>query len=394
MLRGLWEGSPGAGNVSCRGEDRPAGFLKGLNPAWNLVGRVHFNLAENRSDDEAPFAFLATYTTRLSAQARAQHLPLGQALREYAGAANRERCCRCCCRCSAPPSVRVAEGDGRRGRDLTTRCAGRRARRFNLLTDVPDLEAAGVIVRVPPTWRANRPPRPQVTATVGRQAAVAVLARTRCSTSTWSVTLDGETADAEPRSRALLAGADGLALVRGRWVEVDREQARARMLDEFRRGRANGGATTASPSPKRCACSPAPRAGRQRRSGRRRRDWSRVVAGPWLAETLQACARPMALARVDPGAALHGTLRPYQQVGVRWLHLLSGARPGRLPRRRHGPRQDDPGAGAAAGAASAARREPRRRACWWRRRRCWPTGRRRSSASRRPRRRSSRIRRR
>src|ERR1035437_4801822 len=49
-------------------------FLRRRNPAWNLVGRVHFNVAENRKDSEAPFAFLATYTTRLSAQAKAQHL--------------------------------------------------------------------------------------------------------------------------------------------------------------------------------------------------------------------------------------------------------------------------------------------------------------------------------
>ena len=39
----------------------------------------------------APFAFLATYTTRLSAAAKAQHLPLGKALQEYSGARNRER---------------------------------------------------------------------------------------------------------------------------------------------------------------------------------------------------------------------------------------------------------------------------------------------------------------
>src|SRR5207302_2003436 len=67
------------------------GFLKSRNPAWNLVGRVHFNLAENRKDESFPFAFLATYTTKLSAQAKAQHLPLGKALQEYAGAKNRER---------------------------------------------------------------------------------------------------------------------------------------------------------------------------------------------------------------------------------------------------------------------------------------------------------------
>jgi non-specific serine/threonine protein kinase len=58
---------------------------------WNVVGRVHFNLALNRNDEEAPFAFLATYTNRLSTHGQAQHLPLGQAQREYSGAANKER---------------------------------------------------------------------------------------------------------------------------------------------------------------------------------------------------------------------------------------------------------------------------------------------------------------
>ena len=53
------------------------------------------------------------------------------------------------------------------------------------------------------------------------------------------------------------------------------------------------------------------------------REWSGAVAGPWLAGVLQALRGPESLARVDPGAALHGTLRPYQQVGVRWLHFLS-----------------------------------------------------------------------
>ena len=52
-------------------------FLKSRHPAWNLVGRVLFNLAENRRDEERPFAFLATYTAKLSATGNAQHLPLG-----------------------------------------------------------------------------------------------------------------------------------------------------------------------------------------------------------------------------------------------------------------------------------------------------------------------------
>ena len=34
---------------------------------------------------------MATYTTRLSVNAQAQHLPLAQALKEYSGAGNKER---------------------------------------------------------------------------------------------------------------------------------------------------------------------------------------------------------------------------------------------------------------------------------------------------------------
>jgi non-specific serine/threonine protein kinase len=46
---------------------------------------VHFNLAENRRDPDYPFAFMATYTSGLSADGVLRHLLLGQALREYAG---------------------------------------------------------------------------------------------------------------------------------------------------------------------------------------------------------------------------------------------------------------------------------------------------------------------
>lgn len=83
-------------------------FLKRRNPAWNLVGRVHFNLAENRKDEQAPFAFLATYTHRLSAHAKAQHLPLGQALREYGAWPTRN----VYSRCSSPFNTRPKAAPG------------------------------------------------------------------------------------------------------------------------------------------------------------------------------------------------------------------------------------------------------------------------------------------
>jgi len=51
-------------------------------------------------------------------------------------------------------------------------------------------------------------------------------------------------------------------------------------------------------------------------------NWSTVSAGPWPAETLRGLRSPDGPARIDPGAALKATLRPYQQAGVRWLYLL------------------------------------------------------------------------
>jgi SNF2-related domain/SNF2 Helicase protein/Helicase conserved C-terminal domain len=293
-------------------------FLKERNPAWHLVGRVHFNLAENRSDEEAPFAFLATYTTRLSAQARAQHLPLAEALREYAGAKNKARL--------LSLLKPVQEG--------ATQCAWLQAmvesgelyhplrwsaaEAFQLLTDVPKLEAAGIVVRAPSAWASGRPLRPKVRATVGARVP-SVLGKDALLDFQVELTL-GEERLTATEIRALLKGSDGLQLLRGRWVEVDRAKLR-QLLEKFRKieaAAAAGGLPFADAM--RLVAGVAVEV---EESGEPSDpDWSTVSAGPWLAEALKGLRSPDGLARIDPGAALKATLRPYQQAGVRWLYLL------------------------------------------------------------------------
>src|ERR1700692_3158329 len=51
--------------------------LRERNPLWRTVGRVSFHLAENKRDPDYPFAFLASYSSRLSAQGRGNPLPWG-----------------------------------------------------------------------------------------------------------------------------------------------------------------------------------------------------------------------------------------------------------------------------------------------------------------------------
>ncbi len=293
-------------------------FLKGLNPAWNLVGRVHFNLAENRRDPEQPFAFMATYTTRLSAQARAQHVPLGQALSEYAGTANRDKLLsllipvqRAADTCTwLKPMVDAGEIFH------PLRWSAGDAARF--LASVPELESAGVVVRMPAAWHANRPARPQVTATVGARTPSAVGLGAVLDFH-MEVTLEGDPLTDQEVS-ALLAGTDSLILLRGQWVEIDRDRL-ARAIEQFRAAEAlaeRDGLTFAEAMRLLSGATLTKNADDPVGTG-----WARMNAGPWLAETLRALRAPTGDG-ADPGPALKGTLRPYQKAGVEWMRLLSG----------------------------------------------------------------------
>src|ERR1019366_6556673 len=157
-------------------------------------------------------------------QAKAQHLPLGQALREYAGAANKERLLSLLVpvqRASGTcPWLKAMVDAGEIFHPL--RWTPREA--WQLLRDVPQLEAAGVVVRMPAAWQGNRPPRPRVTGAVGGKAPSG-LGQNALLDFRMEVTLDGEHLTAA-EVRELLAKSDGLALVRGRWIEVDREHLR------------------------------------------------------------------------------------------------------------------------------------------------------------------------
>ena len=295
-----------------------AEFLKGRNPAWNLVGRVCFNLAENRGDEEAPFAFLATYTAKLSAQARAQHLPLSQALREYAGANNKtlllslllpvQRAAEAC----AWVKAMVDAGE------IYHPLRWSPAEALRVLGDVPRLESAGVVVRMPAAWRSGRPSRPMAKASIGGNAP-SLLGAEALLDFEMEVTLDGETLSAA-EIKKLLAGADGLQLLRGRWVEVDREKL-GRTIERFRaiEERAAESGLSFAEAMRLVAGANIDDDGAAAEVDR---DWSRVVAGPWLGATLQSLRSPEGLARVDAAAGLNATLRPYQQAGVRWLYLL------------------------------------------------------------------------
>ncbi len=294
-------------------------FLKQKNPAWNLVGRVHFNLAENRKDEEMPFAFIATYTHRLSSKAKAVHVPLGRALTEYAGDRNKPRLLSLLL-----PVHRASEQI-----DWLKEMIGRGEiyhplrwsppEALQLLNDIPALESSGVIVRVPSRWRSGRPSRPKVSAKVGDKPPSEVGVEAMLDFKV-EVTLDGDTLT-ESEIAGLLAGSNGLHFVRGRWVEVDREKL-ATLLEQFRNAEQTAARTGLSFGYAMRLVSGVVSPGDEV-ADEETLQWSRVSAGDWLSKTLEDIRNPARIEHVAAGDGLHATLRPYQETGVRWLQLLS-----------------------------------------------------------------------
>ena len=295
-------------------------YLHGRNPLWRLVGRVTFHLAENPRDEAFPFAFLVTYSGGVSEQGVARHLPLGRALQEYKGTANRRRLASLLkpIRDASErlPWVRELIESG----DLYHPLAWTPAQALKLLRGTPILEECGLVVRIPDWWKAGRAPRPQVSVQVGGKPAVSLGAEAVLDFSV-GLTLDGEElTDAEKQQ--LLSSTGGLIRLRGRWIEADGEKLAAALehWKEVEKEVRSGGLSFHEGM--RLLAGAA--------TGREASDvseplkaWYGIEPGEWLRELLLRLRSPETEQELE-GTGLKATLRPYQVTGAKWLVLLTG----------------------------------------------------------------------
>ena len=295
-------------------------YLTAKSPLWNLVGRVHFHLAENKRDPRAPFAFMASYAVRLSKQARVQHAPLGRAIEEYAGARDRQKLLSLLGpvqrAAESSPVIKALVDSG----EIYHPLAWTPAEAHAFLKEVPACEASGVIVRVPDWWHAKRPPRPQVKVTVGA-AKAAGLGLDAMLDFKAILTLDGEPISPD-EWRKILAGSESLALIKGKWVEIDRDKLRE-VLDHWKLVEARAGSEGISFLEGMRLLAGAGGPALEIGGGGDAAAWTEVTAGAWLEGLLADLQRPEGSRDADPGDALRGTLRGYQRAGVGWLWLLA-----------------------------------------------------------------------
>ncbi|MDR1685660.1 MAG: DEAD/DEAH box helicase [Desulfovibrio sp.] len=306
----------------CLGEAARSGglaaFMEKNAPRWRRVGRVTFHLAENKADAEVPFAFLATYTVALNRDGRPVHKILGEALQHYAGEADRSVLV------SLLSPVRAAAERLPWVAALVESGAVYRPQAFSiaqahrLLLDVPDLELSGLSVSIPDWWQKR--PRPQVRITVGETSAPAVGLKGLLD---WNVGLAlGEHDLSREEIRELFEAGDGLVLFKGRWIEADRRKLQ-QALEHWEEARAASeveGITFAQ-GMRLLAGLPMNLGAAGDGEDAGAVAWPHVEAGGAVRELLRKVRNPEA--ETVP-ATLNGHLRPYQQVGLSWLSLLSG----------------------------------------------------------------------
>ena len=275
--------------------------------------RVYLHVAERKHDPAHPFAFLVTVARGRGSHGRMQHVPLADALREHADEpVLRQRLLAPLHRAAAAsPGIRALMDSG----EVYHPVAWTAAQAHALLRATADLQDSGLRIRVPDWWQ-RRSPSPQVRVELGANGP---------SQLGLGALLDfqmryflGEDELSPDEWRALMGGAAGLHLLRGKWVELDpARHAEALRHWQGIEAAADRGHISFADGMRLLAGLP-----RDSLSELTPAAWTVATPGPWLAHMLGELQSPSGSPETDPGPALHGTLRPYQRDGVAWLWLL------------------------------------------------------------------------
>ncbi len=305
-------------------------YLAAYHSAWNTVGRVCFHLAENKANTEYPFAFMATYTTRLSNAARVQHVPLGRALEEYADAQKKALLLALLLPVSRSSENSIFLKNLVDSGAIFQPLAWTAHDAHQFLKDIPHFEAAGVMVRVPNWWSPKKPPRPSINVAIGNSNVGTLGMDALLDFNVHFALPDGE--EITPHEFKTLLGSLGqLVQIKGQWVEVDSDklsqvlsywqtverQVKREGLSFAEGLRLLAGVSTQLESAQ---------------SSREVAEWSKVIEGTWLNEALTRLRHPdMAgeeMLQAILKRHLQTQLRPYQTQGVQWLWWLYNMRLG------------------------------------------------------------------
>ena len=265
--------------------------------------RIFFHLVESRGEDY-PFAFLATYATK-GERGKIQHVPLRYALTEYKTQREKLLDLLSCLNKAADVSELIGEfvenGEIFHPLQLTDQEA------YCLLKDIPAIEQAGIVCRIPNWWKRNA-------CNVSMSVSLGEEKPHMLGMDTILQMVPQLTVDGVPLSReeveALLARTEGLAFLKGKWIEVDHQRLE-KLLAEVENY--EGSLTFMQ----------ALRMGLDMgRSGEEADVGPIVTNGAWLSGLLKEMRTPKSIRTAVLPKSFQAKLRPYQKTGFTWLNYM------------------------------------------------------------------------
>ena len=312
-IRGIWERLTHVYEEAIKAyPGTVAAFLTEHHAGINVAGRIFFHLVENSEDERFPFAFLATYSTKPEDGQKAVHTPLKNALREYQN--QPEKLIQLLSTVSRVADVSGFISDLMESGELFSplKLTARDATVF--LTEIPLYEEAGIMCRIPNWWR-KKSNQLKLNLTVGEKEPAKVGMDAILSFK--ANLLFGDAAISQEEVQGLLAETQGLALIKGKWVEINHDQLQA-ALDALSKAEA-----LADQQELTLAQAMRLELGSEKLLGISTAEMEvHVSTGDWLRRIKEAMANPQILAGQQPEPGFHGELRPYQQTGYDWLKYM------------------------------------------------------------------------
>ena len=276
-------------------------YLAERNQNLHVPERIFLHLVENKGDD-APFAFLATYASRKS-DGSVQHMPLQYALTEYKDEREKLLILLSSLNRAAEVSPFIAElmesGEMFHPLKLTSEEA------YSFLKDIEKIEQTGILCRIPNWWR-KKSEMLSVNVRLGEERP-SMLGFDALISLQPSLEVDGVRLTQDEIKR-LLQQTEGLAFLKGKWIEVNHEKLR-KLLEEMEN------------IPENLSFRDAIRL--EMGNDKVLPDVGVMVSnGAWLSKMLLELREPGRIRSVAVPRSLKATLRPYQKSGYTWLNYM------------------------------------------------------------------------
>lgn len=286
-------------------------FIKTYSPNVHLVGRVYFHLVENKNENY-PFAFMATYSTRLNRQGKSKHLPLKHALQEYKN--DNERLLKLLATVHMAAKKSPLITDLLETGELFHPLAWTSKEAFSFLKEIPVYDESGILCRIPNWWKSNKS-RVSLNFSAGdsKPSFVGMDAILNFNAQLFI----GDTQISEKEARQLLDESEGLAFIKNKWVAVDREKLK-QTLDAYEKAKKMMDKQGLSlRDAMRIQLMPEKLLG----INTQEIDCS-ITNGEWLKSVIGKLLDPGLITSVRPGKGFKARLRAYQKKGLNWLYFL------------------------------------------------------------------------